>query len=126
MKEQKKILVVEDDKPLRDALAAVLKEKKFLPLEATNGKEGIEVAIAEHPDLILLDLIMPVMDGIEAMTKIRQDAWGKKVPIIILTNLDASDGRLTEDVVNGMPLYYLVKSNIKLHEVVKKIEELIR
>ena len=125
MSEQKKILVVEDDKPLRDAIVTVLEEKNFIPLEATNGKEGVEIAISEHPDLILLDLVMPVMSGAEALTKIRENAWGKKVPVIILTNLDASDKRLTEDVVKGMPIYYLIKSDVKIYDVVKMIEGLI-
>jgi len=126
MATQKKILVVEDDKSLRTAIVEVLISKDYLPIEADNGKEGVEKALAEHPDLILLDLVMPVMDGMQAMTEIRKDAWGKKVPIIILTNLDSSDKRLTEDVIKGMPLYYLVKADIKIHDVVKMIEELIR
>lgn len=126
MATQKKILVVEDDKSLRTAIVEVLLSKDYLPIEADNGKEGVEKALAEHPDLILLDLVMPVMDGMQAMTEIRKDDWGKKVPIIILTNLDSSDKRLTEDVIKGMPLYYLVKADIKIHDVVKMIEELIR
>jgi DNA-binding response OmpR family regulator len=126
MSTQKKILVVEDDKSLRNAVVEILSSKNYLALEADNGKEGVEKALAEHPDLILLDLVMPVMDGMEAMTEIRKDAWGKKVPIIILTNLDSSDKRLTEEVITGMPLYYLVKADTKIHEVVEKIEELIR
>ncbi|MEI7791957.1 MAG: response regulator [Candidatus Berkelbacteria bacterium] len=125
MKPQKKILIVEDDQSLRDAIAEVLRSKAFLPIEAVNGKEGVEKALSEHPDLILLDLVMPVMSGMEALTKIREDKWGKNVPVIILTNLDASDDRLTEDVVKGMPIYYLVKSDIKIYDVVDKIEKLI-
>lgn len=125
MKSQKKILVVEDDESLRDAISEVLRSKNFLLIEAVNGKEGVEKALSEHPDLILLDLIMPVMSGMEAISEIRKDKWGKKVPIIILTNLDASDDRLTEDVVKGMPLYYLIKSDIKIHDVVSTIEKLI-
>ena len=126
MRPQRKILIVEDDQSLRDAIAEVLRSKEFLPVEAVNGKEGVEKALSEHPDLILLDLVMPVMSGMEALTKIREDDWGKKVPVIILTNLDASDDRLTEDVVKGMPIYYLVKSDIKIYDVVDMIEKLIR
>ncbi len=80
MKAQKTILVVEDEKILRDAVTDILRLKNFLSLEARNGKEGVELALREHPDLILLDLIMPAMDGMAAFKKIRQDAWGRRAP----------------------------------------------
>ena len=90
METQKTILVVEDEKSLRDAVVDILRLKNLIPLEARNGKEGVEVAIGKHPDLILLDLIMPEMDGMTALKKIREDVWGEKVPVIILTNLSAN------------------------------------
>lgn len=125
MRAQKKILVVEDDKTLRDSVSLLLKNSNFEVVEACNGKEGVESALSEHPDLILLDLIMPVMCGDKALTEIRKDVWGKKVPIIILTNLDSTDGRLTEDVVKGMPLYYLVKADTDIYEIVKTVKTLM-
>ncbi len=123
MKTQKTILVVEDEKSLREAIADVLRLKNFLPLEAKNGKKGMELALEKHPDLILLDLLMSEMDGMTAFKKIRADAWGAHVPVIILTNLSATDERLVEDMVTNKPIYYLVKSDWKLHDVVDKIEK---
>jgi DNA-binding response OmpR family regulator len=125
MKAQKTILIVEDEKILRDAVTDILRLKHFLPLEAKNGKEGVELALREHPDLILLDLIMPAMDGMTAFKKIRQDTWGKKVPIIILTNLSATKEQSVpvDDTATNKATQYLIKSDWKLHDIVKKIEE---
>lgn len=126
MKTQKKILIVEDEKSLREAMVDILRLKNLNPLEAKDGKEGVEMALAKHPDLILLDLLMPVMDGMTAMKKIREDvSWGAHVPIIILTNLSATSEQLVEDMVIYKPIYYLIKSDWKLHDVVNKIEEIL-
>lgn len=126
MKKQKTILVVEDEKSIREAIVDVLTRKNFLPLEAKNGKEGVELALSKHPDLILLDLVMPEMDGMAALKKIRQDAWGEKVPVIILTNLSATKEQLVEDMVTHKPMYYLVKSDWKIYDVIDKIQEILK
>src|SRR3990167_2344073 len=125
MKTQKTILIVEDEKSLRDAIVEILRLKEFNPLEAKNGREGVEIALEKHPDLILLDLIMPEMDGMTALKKIREDAWGAQVPVIILTNLSATKEQLVEDMVTHKPMHYLIKSDWKLHDVVEKIEEIL-
>lgn len=75
MKKQKKILIVEDEKNLREAIADVLHNRNFISLQAKNGREGLKLALKEHPDLILLDLLMPEMDGMTAFEKIRKDSW---------------------------------------------------
>ena len=126
MKKQKTILIVEDEKNLRDAIADILQLKNFIPIEAKNGREGVELALSKRPDLILLDLIMPQMDGMTAFKKIRQDSWGANVPVIILTNLSANSEQLVEDMVTHKPIYYLVKSDWKLHDVVNKIKEILK
>jgi DNA-binding response OmpR family regulator len=123
MENQKTILIVEDEKSLREVLAENLRLKNFLPLEAANGKEGVEIALSKHPDLILLDLLMPVMDGMNALKQIRADAWGATVPVIILTNLSATDESLVEEMVAYKPMYYLVKSDLEIANVIKKIED---
>ena len=126
METQKTILIVEDEKNLREAIADILRLKNYLPLEAENGKVGVEMALSKHPDLILLDLLMPVMDGMAALKKIRADAWGAKVPVIILTNLSATNEQLVEDMVTHKPMHYLIKSDWKLHDVVAKIEDILK
>lgn len=125
MKEPKTILIIEDEKSLRNALVDILRLKNFLPLEAKNGREGVRLAFRKHPELILLDLIMPEMDGMTALKKIREDAWGKKVPVIILTNLSEINGNIVDDAAAHIPTHYLIKSDWKLHDIIKKIEEVM-
>lgn len=126
METKKTILVVEDEKSLIGAIIDTLHLKNFLTLSAKNGKEGVELALLKHPDLILLDLLMPEMDGMTAFKKIREDAWGANVPVIILTNLNASNDSLVKDVFKTSPAFYLIKADYKLADIVKKIEELLK
>ena len=90
LESMKTILIIEDEKSLRNAVVDLLHAKSFLVIEAKNGREGMELALSKHPDLILLDLIMPEMDGMSVLKKIREDKWGVTVPVIILTNLSAT------------------------------------
>ena len=78
----KKVLVVEDERTLRDALVKKLSKEEFTVLSAKDGKEGLDTALAEHPDLILLDILMPKMNGIEVLQKLREDEWGAKAKVI--------------------------------------------
>lgn len=120
----KKILIVEDETPLRNALREKLTREDFGILEAKNGEEGLEVALREHPDLVLLDIVMPRMDGLTMMKKLRQaNEWGKKVPIILLTNLTADDDKINQAITDNEPAYYLVKSNYTIEDLVEKIRE---
>jgi DNA-binding response OmpR family regulator len=126
MPTQKTILVIEDEKSLRGALVDILSIKNFRPLQANNGKDGVRIALKEHPELILLDLIMPDMDGTTALKKIRKDVWGKKVPIIILTNLSVTNEQFVADALTHKSTSYLIKSDWKLHDIVKKIEGILK
>lgn len=118
----KKILIIEDELPMLKALSDKFTLEGFSVLEARNGEEGMDVAIKTKPDLILLDLLMPVMDGKAMMEKLRRDEWGKKVPIIILSNLNPDDKTLNEIIASG-PAYYFVKSKWKLEDLVKKVKK---
>jgi CheY-like chemotaxis protein len=118
----KKVLIIEDELPMLKALSDKFSLEGFSVLEARNGEEGLEVALKTKPDLILLDLFMPVMDGKAMMVKLRKDEWGKKVPIIILTNLNPDDKTLNEILDSG-PAHYFVKSKWKLEDLVKKVKK---
>lgn len=121
----KKILVVEDEPDMRQALAESLQHEGFDALQAANGGEGLETAISRRPDLIILDILMPKMDGMEMMKKLRQyNAWGKKVPIILLTNLSADD-KILPGIVEDEPSYYLVKSEWKIPNIIEKVREML-
>lgn len=119
----KKILIIEDELTLRSVLAEKLKSEGFEVLEAKNGQEGLDFSISQKPELILLDIVMPKMDGLTMLEKLREDSWGKKVPVIVLTNLSsgAEMSRSAENGVSG----YLVKTDWKLEDVVKKIKEIL-
>jgi len=118
---KKTILVVEDEQGIQRVLCDKLREEGFSVLEAKNGEEGLAIAKSSHPDLILLDILMPIMDGIEMLKRLRTDEWGKGVQVILLTNLSEE-----EKVSNAMELGifdYLVKADWSLLEVIKKIKE---
>ena len=119
---KKTILIVEDELPMLKALGDKFSLEGFGILEAKDGAEGLKAALEKKPDLIILDLFMPVMDGKEMLKKLRQDEWGEKVPIIILTNLNPDDKTLNEIMQSG-PSYYFVKSKWKLEDLVKKVKE---
>lgn len=81
----KRILVVEDNEDNREIFVYRLRQLGYEVLVATNGKEAIEVALREKPDLIFMDLKMPVMDGWEATKALRQTEWGKDLPVVAVT-----------------------------------------
>lgn len=124
MTEQKKIiLVVEDEEPMQLVLRDVLKVEGYDVLEAKNGIEGLELALKEHPDLILLDILMPKMDGLEMLKNLRADEWGRKVPVIVLTNL--SDNEDIAKAVEDDVFEYFVKTDIRIDEVIQRIRDKI-
>lgn len=119
---QKTVLIVEDEPAMRRALADALGSVDIATLEAGDGEEGLQVALKDHPDLILLDILMPKMDGINMMKKLRDDVWGKKAKIVILTNFDTDD-KMLGSVVKYEPSYYLIKANWDITSVVAKVRE---
>ncbi len=120
-KNEKTILVIDDKEIITGALAKKLTGAGFRVLIQRNGEDGLVTALAEHPDLILLDLIMPRMDGITFLDKLREDVWGKNVPVIVLSNLESGD---KVDVSRSRGIYdYLVKTNWSLADVLTKVNE---
>lgn len=121
---KKVILIVEDEPSLRNVLRNKFEIEGFTVLEARHGEEGLKVSLREHPDLILLDIIMPVMDGLTMLTKLREDKWGKDARVIILTNL--SDSEKVADAMLQNSYEYLIKSSWKIEEVVEKVKEVLK
>ncbi|MEN8252498.1 MAG: response regulator [Patescibacteria group bacterium] len=122
--EQKTILVVDDEEVQRKPMIEELQDEGYNVLVAVNGQEGLEMAFREEPDLILLDIVMPVMDGMTMLKELRQkNSWSKNVPVILLTNLSADQEGIIEGVTKDEPAYYLVKSDFTLEEVVEKVNE---
>lgn len=117
----KKILIIDDETDLLQVLMDTLTSEGFSVLGAKNGEEGLELALKEHPDLILLDIIMPVMDGMTMLYELRKDPWGNSVPVILLTNL--SDAERVAEALRLRVYDFLVKSDWKLKDLVTKIKE---
>ncbi len=120
MNEHKTILIVEDSPLLRAVVSDALTSEKFNVLEAENGKIGLEAALASHPDLIMLDLMMPIMGGKEALGLLRKDVWGQNVPVIILTG--TRDEQLIEDLKSDTHADFLLKENWMMDEVINKVK----
>jgi len=121
---KKKVLVVEDDEAILKALHAALEHADLAVLEAKNGMAGLKVASDEHPDLILLDILMPLMDGWEMLEELREkDDWGKCVPVVILTNLTADDDAQIRHIAELGPSFFMVKADWKLEGIVDKVLE---
>ena len=121
---KKKILIIEDEMSQRKALVDKFTRESFQVLEARDGEEGLRVALKEQPNIILLDIIMPKMDGMTMMKKLRQEnEWGKSVPVILLTNLSSDDDKIMKGITADEPAYYLVKSNWTINDVVEKVKE---
>ncbi len=118
---QQTILIIEDEVSLRNALRDKFTREGFRIIEAKNGEEGLETALREHPALILLDIVMPKMDGMTMLSKLREDTWGKDAKVIMLTNLSDSE-KIAESGEKGV-YDYLVKSDWKIEDLVHKVKE---
>lgn len=120
MNKQSHILIVEDESTLSQALKTKCEQAGFLATVANNGQVGLDLALSKHPDFILLDIVMPVMDGITMLKKLRHDAWGETIPVLLLTNLN--DAEHLEDRLKYNAVDYLVKTDWSLEDVIKQIK----
>ena len=118
---KRKILIIEDDKSLCTLLTTVLKDENFEILIAEDGKEGLKIAREQLPDLILLDLEMPGMKGLEVLKELRNYEKTKDIRVIILTN--SSDVSSIEEAMESSVFTYLTKSDWELEDIVKKVRE---
>lgn len=118
----KKILIAEDEAPMLEALANKFKKEGFTVLTAVDGQTAYDLANREHPDMMLLDIIMPKLDGISLVKKIRQVShWGEDVPMIMLTNL--SDPQSVSDAANYGVFDFLVKTDWRLEDVADLVKK---
>ena len=119
----KKILIIEDDKFLRELIVKKLVKEGYEISEAVDGEEGIKKVKEEKPDLVLLDLILPGIDGFEVLAQMKEDRNVTKIPAIILSNLGQK-----EDIEKGLKLGavdYLVKAHFTPGEIIEKIKKIL-
>lgn len=120
----KKILIVEDDKFLRELIAQKLIKEGYDIVEAVDGEKGIKSVKEEKPDLILLDLILPGIDGFEVLAKIKENPVLSQIPVIILSNLGQKD-----DIERGLKIGavdYLIKAHFTPGEIVEKVKTVLK
>ena len=117
-----KILIVEDDEVLSRMYQKKITLEGYQVVAAYSGEEGLEKVVQENPDLILLDIMMPGIDGFEVIKRMRADSTLKDIPIIILTNLGTSDVFIDEARMLGVK-NYLVKYKTSTNDVIEKIKE---
>lgn len=118
-----KVLLVEDDKMIIDMYTLKFTQEGYDVLQAENGKDGLEMAKKQNPNIVLLDIILPQMDGFTVLKSLKADANTKDIPVVLLTNL-GQDG----DVKKGLELGavdYLIKANFTPSQVVDKVKSLL-
>lgn len=117
----KKVLVVEDDEMIRRSYMDLLRKEGYEVLEASDGRQGLAIALAEKPDVILLDLLMPEMGGQAMLDRLRRDTWGEKAKVIVLTNYD-KPRPIFDTLVHNNAENYLVKANTSMKQLVLYVQ----
>jgi len=120
----KTILLIEDEQLLQKTLGDVLGNEGYKIINALDGEIGLRLAKEKKPDLILLDIILPKLNGFDVLKKLREDPETKWIPVIVLTNLEQ-----TKDIEKALSLgasAYLVKNNYTMAEVIEKIKKSLK
>lgn len=118
-----KILIVEDDTFLAGIYANKFEKESFQVLLAVDGEAGLQSAKKDHPDIILLDILLPKLDGFEVLEQLKADSSLRKIPVVLLTNLGQK-----EDVDKGLQLGaadYLIKAHFMPSETVDKVKKIL-
>ena len=119
----RRVLLVEDDRVLRRACEASLRRRGLVVLCAQDGEEGLRLARAEAPDLVLLDLLMPKLNGLEVLRALRANERTRDLPVLILSNSSSATG--VEEVTSLGIAGYWVKANLSLQELGDRVIDLL-
>lgn len=120
---KKKVCIVDDDPSVREIYLMKFNQEGFDVSLATDGAEGLRVIREERPDIILLDLQMPVKNGVEVLEELHQDEELRKIPVIVLTNIDNEDS--FKEVGKFETRFYLVKSLTTPQKAVDYVREVL-
>ena len=121
---KKRVLVVDDDDNLRNVLLDALNASGFESTGAANGEEGLKMALESHPDAIMLDVMMPKMDGWQVLDSLRADPWGKSAKVLMLTSLGQMEN--IAHAVEKKVFNYIVKSDLNIDNIAEVINNLIK
>ena len=119
-----KILFIEDETSLQKTLSSALEGAGYEIINAYDGESGLEFAKQSQPNLILLDLILPKMDGFTVLSELKKDKQTQDIPVIVLTNLESIED--VEKVIGLGATTYLVKANYDLNDIVEKVSEVLK
>jgi len=127
MKDKAKILLVDDDQDFVEATKLVLESKPYEVIVAYNGDEGLAKARRDRPDLIILDIIMPVKDGFNAAEELKKDSELSKIPVLMLTSFSQKVGETTLSVSQGLTLDTedYVDQPVSPEELLRRVEKLL-
>jgi len=120
----KTILIIEDEPTLQKTMSLALEQEGYEVKNALDGEIGLKLAKEIKPDMILLDLILPKVDGFEALEELKNDDTTKDIPVIVLTNLESTE-EIERALVMGATTY-LVKANYDLKDIIQKIKETLK
>ena len=118
------VLLVEDEEAMALPLSETLKRAGYEVYMAGDGQAGLKLALEKHPDIILTDLRMPRMDGMEMIREIRKDAWGKNAEVIILTNV--SDVTTLGEAMSEGTYFYMIKSDSSMQDILEKVKSRLK
>jgi CheY-like chemotaxis protein len=115
------VLIADDDESIREMYSAAFSAAGINVITAADGNQCVELALKHHPDAILVDIIMPNLNGHEAVSKIRMDDWGKTAKIVFLTNM--SDAENVVQAVEERSEEYIIKANTSPKEVINQVRQ---
>ncbi len=117
------ILIIDDEKMTSRTMAMALTAVGYQTMEADGGEVGLQIALQQHPALIMLDYNMPGMDGITTLRELRTDEWGKQVPVIIASNVYDVD--IINSIIELGVQDYVLKVDVNLDDIVKLVGKYI-
>ncbi len=118
-REHPKVLIIDDDKTAAELIQVILESEGYQVLKSMNGKEGVRLAAAENPDLIILDLIMPDISGFNVAYQLKQQQSTRNVPIIILTSMEIDEE--TREQMQGFISTIMSKSRVTKKDLLREI-----
>jgi CheY-like chemotaxis protein len=119
----KQILLVEDDRFLRRACAAGLRQRGWTVLTAVDGEEALRMIRSERIDLVLLDMLMPKLHGLDVMRALKAEERTRSIPVLVLSN--SSREQDVQEIMKLGAVGYLVKANLSLQELGNRVAELL-
>jgi DNA-binding response OmpR family regulator len=123
MNKKPTVLLIEDEAPAVFAIDKYFTDAGFSVYKAFSGQEGLKTALEKHPDVIVLDVMMPAESGLDMLPELRADPWGQKAKIIVFSNLSDEEHKARANKYNVDD--YLVKTDISLKQLLTVVKEIL-